>query len=173
MTASEIAAPEPLRAQHIVAAFDSGEASLDDWLKKRALNNQATGASRSFVISAGNIVIGYYCLASGAVEHALVPKAMTRNMPDPMPVLLLGRLAIDRAQQGRGLGAALLRDALLRAVRVSENAGVSSLLVHALHERATQFYLSRGFVQSPIRPMTLLLTLTTARKHLAETGQLG
>jgi GNAT superfamily N-acetyltransferase len=89
-------------------------------------------------------------------------------MPDPLPILLLGRLAIDRRHHNRGLGRALLRDAMLRAVHVAGDAGVFAILVHALSEQAKRFYLSRGFVESPQQPMTLLMTLATVRSILAE-----
>ena len=168
MTARAPSPPEPLSAVHVLDGFDSGEASLDDWLKKRALKNQASGASRCFVVCDGHIVIGYYSLSAGGIQHEAAPKPMRRNMPDPLPVLLLGRLAIDRRYHNQGLGRALLRDAMLRAVHVASDAGVFAMLVHALSEQAKQFYLSRGFVQSPLQPMTLMMTLATVRSILAE-----
>ena len=160
--------PAPITADHDLAAFACGEPSLDEWLKKRALKNHASGASRCFVLCTGATVIGYYCLSAGAISHEAAPKAMRRNMPDPLPVLLLGRLAIDRRYHNQGLGQALLRDAMIRAVSVAGDAGVFALLVHALSEPARRFYLSRGFVESPLRPMTLMMTLETVRSILAE-----
>lgn len=160
--------PEPITDSHQLDAFDSGEPSLDIWLRSRALKNQASGASRCFVIADASGVVGFYTLSAGAIGHAEAPKAMRRNMPDPLPVLLLGRLAIDRRYQNRGLGRALLRDALLRAVAVSQETGVFALMLHALSEPAKRFYLSSGFVESPLRPMTLLMTLRTAQTILAE-----
>lgn len=148
--------------------FESGEVSLDDWLKKRALKNQVSGASRCFVVCDGGSVIGFYSLSAGGIHHEGAPKPMRRNMPDPLPILLLGRLAIDRRHHNHGLGRALLRDAMLRAVRVAGDAGVFAILVHALSEQAKRFYLSRGFVESPLQPMTLLMTLATVRTILAE-----
>ncbi len=145
-----------------------GEKSLDDWLKKRAIKNQGSGASRCFVICEGNAVIGYYSLSAGAIHHEAAPKPMRRNMPDPLPVLLLGRLAIDQHYQNQGLGRALLRDSMLRAVHVASRAGVFAMLVHAVSEEAKRFYLSRGFVESPLQPKTLMMTLATARSILAE-----
>ncbi len=160
--------PAPITADHDLADFACGEPSLDEWLKKRALKNHASGASRCFVLCTGATVIGYYCLSAGAISHEVAPKAMRRNMPDPLPVLLLGRLAIDRRYHNQGLGQALLRDAMIRAVSVAGDAGVFALLVHALSEPARRFYLSRGFVESPLRPMTLMITLETVRSILAE-----
>ena len=113
-------------------------------------------------------MIGYYSLSAGAIGHGTAPKTMRRNMPDPLPVLLLGRLAIDRRYHNQGLGQALLRDALLRAVHIANDTGVFAILVHALSEAAKRFYLSRGFVESPLQPLTLLMTLATVRAVLAE-----
>ncbi|MCP4473524.1 MAG: GNAT family N-acetyltransferase [Gammaproteobacteria bacterium] len=110
----------------------------------------------------------YYSLSAGAIARAKAPKSMQRNMPDILPVLLLGRLAIDKGYQDQGLGSALLRDAMLRAVNISTEAGIFAILVHALSEQAKKFYLSRGFVESPLQPMTLIMTLKTIRSILAE-----
>lgn len=95
---------------------------------------------------------------------------MRRNMPDPLPVLLLGRLAIDRRYHNQGIGRALLRDAMIRAVSVASDAGVFAMLVHALSEPAKRFYLANGFVESPLQSMTLMMTLATVRSILAEPG---
>src|SRR5262249_13407988 len=150
---------EPLSTLHALDGFGCGETSLDDWLKRRALKNQASGASRCFVICDGQAVIGYYSLSAGGINHEAAPKAMRRNMPDPLPVLLLVRLAIASRYRNQGLGRALLRDAMLRAVHIASDAGVFAIMVHALSEQAKRFYLSRGFVESPLQPMTLIMTL--------------
>ena len=160
--------PAPISPSHELANFNSGEPSLDEWLRKRALKNHAAGASRCFVLCAGAAVIGYYSLSAGAISHEAAAKSMRRNMPNPLPVLLLGRLAVDKRFHNKGLGQALLRDAMIRAVSVSGDAGVFALLVHALSDQARQFYLSRGFVESPLQPMTLLMTLETLRSILTE-----
>lgn len=153
--------PEPLTASHRLDGFKCGEASLDDWIKRRALANQASGASRTFVVTdeEGN-VRGYYAMATGAVSHHQASGGVRRNRPDPIPVMVLARLAIDRRMQGLHLGAALLQDAVNRAVAVSHNAGVRALLVHALHDKAKQFYEHHGFPPSPTHPMTLMLRLS-------------
>ena len=153
-------APEPLVPAHEVGAFQCGEPVLDEWLKRRALANQASGASRTFVVvDASGRVFGYYALAAGAVAHALASGAVRRNMPDPVPVLVLGRLAVDREAQGIHLGAGLLQEAVKRALAVAENAGVRALLVHALDDRARRFYAHHGFQPSAVHPMTLMLRL--------------
>lgn len=156
----QLSAPKPLASGHRVDAFDCGEPLLDEWLRKRALGNQASGASRTFVVAdRSGRVMGYYALAAGAVAHGTATRSIRRNMPDPVPVLVLGRLAVDRQAQGMKLGAALLQDAVKRAVGVSANAGIRALLVHALSERARQFYLHYGFQASTLHPMTLMLRL--------------
>lgn len=159
-----LSAPQPLAALHILGEFACGEASLDEWLKRRALTNQLSGASRTFVVAdQDGRVYGYYAMAAGAVSHQTATSAVRRNMPDPVPVMVLARLAIDHRAQGIQLGGALLKDAVHRAVAVSQNAGVRALLVHALHDRAKAFYEHYGFQASPLHPMTLMLRLQTIR----------
>ncbi len=155
--------PQPLTASHHLAEFECGEPSLDEWLKRRALANQFSGASRTFVVlDDKDRVRGYYAMAAGAVSNESATNRVRRNMPDPVPVMVLGRLAIDRGAQGQQLGAALLQDAVNRAVAVSRNAGVRALLVHALHQRAKQFYERYGFQSSPTHPLTLMLRLPSS-----------
>jgi GNAT superfamily N-acetyltransferase len=151
-------APRALTHTHVLDQFTCGEPSLDDWLRRRALANQASGASRTFVVAdRSGFVRGYYCLAAGAVTHDNAPGPIRRNMPRPIPVLVLGRLAVDVSAQKCGLGADLLRDAVQRAASVAEHTGVRALLVHALDERAKAFYLYHGFLASPLESMTLML----------------
>ena len=137
----DITAPEPLAAKHELDAFDCGIAALDEWLKRRARRNEAEGASRTFVICAGRRVIGYYSLAAGSVLHALATGRVRRNMPDPVPAVLLGRLAVDRGWQGKGLAADLLSDAVLRTVGAAETVGVRAILVLPLSDRARDVFL--------------------------------
>ncbi len=152
-------APAPLADKHKASDFDCGNDALNDWLKKRALKNQSNGASRTFVICQGNRVVGYYALASGSVERADAPKSIARNMPEPVPVMVLGRLAVDLTMHGQRLGAALLKDALLRTLNVSKNVGIRAVLVHAISDDAKRFYQKYGFQTSPIDPMTLMLSI--------------
>lgn len=159
-----LTAPQALAATHLLNDFACGEATLDDWLKRRALSNQLSGASRTFVVAdAENCAFGYYALAAGAISQQQASGAVRRNMPEPIPVLVLGRLAVDRRTQGIKLGAALLQDAVKRAVTVAQNTGVRALLVHALNEGARQFYLHYGFQESPQHPLTLMLRLPSGR----------
>jgi GNAT superfamily N-acetyltransferase len=168
MSVMKLTPPTPILVDHEFVNFDSGEASLDEWLKKRAIKNQASGASRCFVLCDGKIVVGFYTLSAGAISHETAPKTMRRNMPNPLPVLLLGRLAINKNHHNTGLGSAMLRDAMIRAVSVASDAGIFAILVHALTEQAKRFYLSRGFLESPLQPMTLMMTPETVRSILAE-----
>jgi len=139
-------APQPLSADHQLNTFNCGETSLDEWLKRRAILNQTNGASRTFVVVDKNqLVMGYYALAAGAVHHQDATRSIRQNMPDPIPVMVLARLAVDIRTQGMQLGAGLLRDAVDRSLAVANNTGVRALLVHALHERVKQFYLYFGF----------------------------
>lgn len=156
----QLSVPQSLAATHLLDGFNCGEPSLDDWLKRRALTNHLNGASRTFVVvNPDQCVLGYYALAAGAVAHQDATSAVRRNMPDPVPVMVLARLAVDARIQGIKLGAALLQDAVTRVRSVAENAGVRALLVHALNERAKQFYEYYGFRASPVDSMTLMLPL--------------
>jgi len=160
----QLSAPVPLAGVHLLDEFNCGESSLDDWLKKRAMSNQVSGASRTFVVSdQDQRVCGYYALAAGAVAHQSATSSVRRNMPDPVPVMVLARLAVDTRAQGIKLGASLLQDAVNRAVAVSYNAGVRALLVHALHERARLFYEHYGFQASPAHPLVLMLRLGSVK----------
>jgi predicted N-acetyltransferase YhbS len=164
---SALGAPEHLTPAHDVSAFDSGVPELDDWLKKRALANEATGASRTYVVSAGSRVVGYYALATGSVAHVQAPGRVRRNMPDPVPVLILGRLTVDRAWHGRDLGRSLLRDAVLRTLQAAKIGGIRAILVHAISEETKRFYHRHGFAASPVDPLTLMMTMTEAEKALS------
>ena len=144
---SAVSAPEHLTGEHDVSAFDCGVPALDDWLRRRALQNEANRASRTFVVVAHGRVVGYYTLATGAVTHAAATGRVRGNMPEPIPVMVLGRLAVDRAHQRTGLGAAVLRDALLRTLRAADVAGIRAVLLHAISEDAKRFYLRHGFAE--------------------------
>lgn len=162
----KLSAPQPLSAGHRVDGFACGESSLDEWLRRRALPNQMTGASRSYVVTdESNQVVAYYAMAAGAVTHREASGRIRRNMPDPVPVMVLARLAVDQRYQGHQLGGALLQDAVQRTLAVSRSAGVRALLVHALNESSRQFYIHYGFESSPVNPMTMMLLLHSANGH--------
>jgi GNAT superfamily N-acetyltransferase len=160
--AGEISPPEKLSAEHDLSTFDSGEPVLDDWLRRRAQQNEASGASRTYVVCFGRQVVGYYTLAVGAITHADAPGRIRRNMPDPVPVMVLGRLAVDKTVHGQGVGTGLLRDAVLRTVQAAEIAGIRAILVHAISEAARRFYEEYGFIASPLDPMTVMITVAEA-----------
>jgi len=156
--------PEPLGAQHQLEGFDCGNAASNRWLQQRALANERQGVSRTVVLcpDEGNAVIAYACLSAGAIVLAEVPGALRRNMPDPLPVVVLGRLAVDRRQQGQGqgLGRALVADALRRSLAARRLIGARALLVHAIDEQAAAFCRSLGFRLSPLSASTLMLQLS-------------
>ncbi|MGM4915163.1 GNAT family N-acetyltransferase [Rhizobium sp. 768_B6_N1_8] len=154
-----LSAPALLSEAHDLQLFDSGHDSLDQWLRRRARANKVSGASRTYVVCEGERVVGYYCLLSGALAVADAPGAIRRNMPDPVPMAILGRLAIDRNWQGKGIGTALLQDAVLRTGQAAHIMGIRGLLVHAISDEAKAFYEHYGFMASPANPVTLVLSL--------------
>ena len=156
-------APQPLTNAHDLSRFESGEPSLDEWLRRRALANQTSGASRTFVACANGEVIGFYSLASHGLNVMGARGRFRRNMPDPIPVVLLARLAIAKTHHGQGLGRALFRDACLRVERAADEIGVRGLFVHAISEEAKAFYVALGFETSPLEAMTLMITLDDIR----------
>lgn len=161
-----IEAPRRLTSEDDVSAFDCGVPGLDDWLKRRALHNESSRASRTFVVLADGRVVGYYALATGAVAYAAATGRVRRNMPEPIPVMILGRLAVDRAYQGAGVGSALLRDALLRTLSAAEIAGIRAVLLHAVSDQAKRFYSSHGFAESPLDPLTMMISLADVERAL-------
>lgn len=158
--------PEKIRHDHDVSSFTSGESSLDDWLKQRAHANEASGASRTYVVCVRNRVVGYYALATGSAGQNIVTGAIRRNMPRPVPVMILGRLAVDREFQGRGVGRGLLRDAIFRTLQAADIVGIRAILVHVLSDQAKQFYERQGFSQSPTHPLMLMISLREAKNLL-------
>jgi GNAT superfamily N-acetyltransferase len=160
--------PEPISVAHDLSGFTSGEPSLDDWLRRRALQNEAGGGSRSYFVcpARSKRVVAYYCLAAGAVVHAGAAGRVRRNMPDPIPVMVIGRLAVDRAFQGKGVGCALLRDAILRTVQAARIVGIRAILVRAISDKARQFYERAGFHAFPIDPMTLMISVAEAEQAI-------
>lgn len=157
-------APRHITSDHDVSQFDCGVPELDDWLKRRALQNETARASRTYVVTSGGRVVGYYALATGAIAQGGATGRVRRNMPEPVPVMVLARLAVDRAFQGAGLGSALLRDALLRTLGAAEVAGCRAMLLHAISEDAKRFYVRHGFAESPLDPMTLMIPLADVEK---------
>lgn len=160
-----ITAPEPLKDTHVLEGFNSGEATLDAWLCNKAIKNEGA-ASRTYVVCEKNRVVGYYSLAVGSIARVSAPGFLRRNMPDPLPVMILARLAVDMGAQGIGLGRALVRDALMRTLRAAEIAGIRLVLVHAINEKAADFYRHCGFAASPLHPLILMLDVRSIRNAL-------
>ena len=162
-----ISIPSPLSDEHRLDDFNCTSPDLTRWLLDRARKNHREGASRCFVVCDDRQnVIGYYALAAGAVSHAFVPGNIKRNMPDPIPVAVLGRLAVHSDWVGQGIGRGLLKDAILRTLQTSRQMGIRVLLCHAIDEGAKAFYLQHGFIESPIDAMTVMLSLVRLKEAI-------
>lgn len=167
-TSAALRAPQLLEERHQIGSFDCGVPSLNFWLQRRAAANQVSGASRTFVVceSEGERVVGYYALASSAVATATATGRLRRNMPDPVPVVVLGRLAIATSHHGTGMGRALFQDAASRVIQAADVIGIRGMVVHALSDAAKDFYLNLGLDPSPLDPMTLMVTVADLRAAL-------
>lgn len=159
------AGPTLLNSGHSLDGFDCGEPALDDWLMRRALGNQASGSSRTWVVThrAAGRVVAYYASSTASVMRAAAPRPMARNQPADLPAVLLARLAVDRHHQGEGLASAMLKHFMTKAIEVAENVGVRLLLVHAKNDRAKAFYQHFGFIESPVDALTLMMLLPIDR----------
>ena len=156
-----LSAPTPLAAHHDASGFGCGEPALDEWLRSRARKSEGRFA-RTYVVCDGTQVVAYYCIAVGAVERAGAPKKLQRNAPDPIPVAIIGRFAVDAGYGGRGLGRDLLQDAFKRVIAVSEIVGVSAVLLHAKSGAARAFYMRCAeFIEYPAEGRTLFLPIET------------
>jgi len=151
--------PTSLTVDHQTAGFDCGIDSLNEWLIRRALKNEYGGGSRTYVVCDDKQVMGYYAIAAGSVDHGGAPGLIRRNMPDPIPALILGHLAVDQGCQGAGIGQGLLKDAVARSINVSQQIGARVLIVHALSNKAEAFYFKHGFMVNPAISNTLFLSL--------------
>jgi GNAT superfamily N-acetyltransferase len=155
--------PHLLTRDHTLDGFDCGDQVLNDWLTQRARRNQAQGASRTWVVTDGRRVVAFYASSTAVIMRAEATKRAARNQPDPLPALLLGRLAVDVEHQGAGLGAALLKHFFLKALDIAELTGVRVLLVHARNDDVVPFYRRYGFEPSPIDPRLLILPVKDLR----------
>jgi len=163
-------APERLTDSHDVSQFGSGKPPLDEWLRSRALVSEGLSA-RTFVICEDNApqrVVGYYALSTTKEQCAVLPSAkLRRGMPDEVPLMLIGRLAVDITQHGKGLGGYLLKDALLRSLTISDMAGVRGVVAHAIDDEAVGFYRRYGFLLSPLGERVMLLPIETVNAAIA------
>lgn len=163
--------PVPLTADHRLDRFACGKLSLDEWLRTHALDNEDK-ASRTYVVTAqagpaAGDVVAYYTLAYGSVLRQEVPKKIRQGLPNPVPVMVLGRLAVDKDHGGRGIGQALLREAMQRTAEASQIAGLRALIVHAIDDDAVGFYAKYGFQRFPAGSRTLFLPIETLREAIA------
>jgi len=156
-----LSAPVPLTGEHDLSTFDCGQPELNDWLRHRALKNESRFA-RTYVVRHGRQVVAYYCISAGAVGRAAAPGKIRRNAPDTVPVSVIGRLAVDRAYAGKGLGADILADALRRIALASQSIGIGAVLVHAKDDAARRFYCRCAeFIEYPQESRTLFLPIET------------
>ena len=156
-----ITSPEPISSNHNFANFTCGKPVLDDWLIKKALKNQIDGGSRTFIVMDSDLdqVVGYYCISTGSVSHELAPGNVRRNMPHPIPIILLGRLAVRIDYANQGISRGLMKDGYKRAASVAEQFGVRALMVHALDDESRQYYLNLGFTGSTIQERTQMIRM--------------
>lgn len=157
-----LSAPVPL-ADHELDGFNCSEPSLNDWLKTRARDNAKTGASRIFVCCDGNKVLAYYSISASSVLHTEVPGKVKRNMPTPIPVVLLGRLAVDASLEGKGVGPSLFKDAAQRINQAADQIGIAAIIVHPISDKARTFWLKRGFVDCPGEKKMMVVTMKDIR----------
>jgi GNAT superfamily N-acetyltransferase len=163
-----LGAPEPLRAYHRIDAFGCGKLALDSWLARHARQAHASGSAKTFIVGDGDQVAGYYSLTVGQVDTADAPPRVSKGMGRfPIPVVILARLAVASRYQGRGIGTAMLRDAIRRTLGIAEQAGIRALLTHPSDDEAARFYRRFGFMPSPLREQQWLLLLKDARRVLA------
>ena len=167
----KLLAPRALTSDHKLEGFDSGSPAMDEWLIRHALQAQAAGSARTFVtVDEHGKVGGYFSLAVGQVDVLEVPERIRRGMGRfPVPVVVLARLAVSRTHQGKGIGAGLLREAILRTLVVAEQAGVRAMLTHPIDAQAEKFYQKYGFAASPLQERQLLLLLKDAKASLNAT----
>lgn len=157
--------PEPLGASHQLGSFDCGKPALNGWLTRYARQAQGSGSAKTFVVVDGDRVVGYFSLTVGQIDTLDAPERFRQGMGQyPIPVVILARLAVSRADQGRGIGSGLLRDAIRRTTLIAEQAGIRAMLTHPIDEEAAKFYTRFGFVASPAGEQQLLLLLKDARR---------
>ena len=159
--------PTLLTSEHRLDGFDCGEHALNDWLARRALGNQQAGSSRTWVVidEPTRTVIAYYASSTASVMRAAAPRQIVRDQPADLPAILLGRMAVDSSHQGKGLGAAMLKHFMTKAIQVAQIVGVRLVLVHAKDEQAKGFYQHHGFVESPIDTLTLMMLLPSTSRN--------
>ena len=160
-----LSAPQPLDAHHRLEEFDCGKPALTDWLLRHARQAQGSGSARTFIVSNGDRVAGYFSLTVGQIDTLEAPERIRRGMGQyPIPLVILARLAVDLDYQGRGLGFSMLQDAIHRTVAITDQAGIRALLTHPIDESAEAFYRHFGFESTPANEQQLILLLKDARR---------
>ena len=160
-----LSAPAPLNRKHILSGFDCGNTALNEWLIRHSMQSQGSGAAKTFVVADAARVVGYFSLTVGHIDTLEAPERIRKGMGSfPIPVVILARLAVSKANQGVGIGRGMLQDAIRRTLTISEQAGIRAMLTHPIDAEAERFYLRFGFVPSPLRKGQLLLLLKDARK---------
>lgn len=163
-----LTAPEPLGPQHRFDEFDCGKPALNDWLMRHARQAQDSGSAKTFVVSEGLRVAGYFSLTVGQVDSLDAPNRIRKGMGQyPIPVVILARLAVNRQDQGRGIDVGMLQDAIRRTLLIAEQAGIRAMLTHPIDAEAARFYTRFGFITSPLREQQLLLLLKDARRWVS------
>jgi GNAT superfamily N-acetyltransferase len=164
--------PVALARTHDLSTFDCGDQSLNEYLRRYAFLNHQNRSARTYVVQRGDRVVGYYTLAAGSASRENAPRRVAKGLARyPVPLILLARLAVDVSEQGRGLGAALLKDAILRAARAADIIGCRAILTHAKDERVKAFYLKFGFEPSPVDELHLYLLITDIKKTIDRTRE--
>lgn len=159
--------PESLGPQHRLETFDCGKPALNEWLPRHARQAQGSGSAKTFVVTDDLRVAGYFSLTVGQVDTLDAPERIRKGMGQyPIPVVILARLAVDRAYQGQGIGIGLLQDAIRRTFLIAEQAGIRAMLTHPIDEDAARFYTRFGFISSPLRDRQLLLLLKDVRRWM-------
>jgi GNAT superfamily N-acetyltransferase len=163
-----LAAPEPLGQQHTIEGFDCGKPALNEWLLHHAQQAQGSGSAKTFVVGENNCVVGYFSLTVGQVDSLEAPERIRKGMGQyPIPVVILARLAVNRQDQGRGIGVGMLQDSIRRTLLIAEQAGIRAILTHPIDDDAARFYTRFGFIASPLREQQLLLLLKDARRWVS------
>lgn len=161
--------PEPLNKDHNLTDFNSNYPELDEWLKKYAFQAKMSGSANTFIVADDSVVVGFYSLTVGQVDVIEASERVKKGMGKyPIPVVVLARLAVHHAYQGKGIGKGMLKDAILKTFHIAEQGGVRALLVHAIDEKANSFYKRFGFESSPVRENQLLLLLKDAKKIISK-----
>jgi len=160
----DITGPQPLAAHHLLQPFDCGNQGMNDWLAHHARQAQTSGSARTFVVTEGKQVVGYFSLTVGQIDTMTAPDRVRKGMGRyPIPVVILARLAVSRHAQKQGIGRGLLQDAILRTLMIAEQAGIRALMTHPIDDNASKFYQRFGFIRSPLGEQQLLLLLKDAR----------